>query len=110
LEPEFSFEFGPQDFPAVTPKLHEEKKMFKRNLLRPFVRVNGEVKTSATSSVVWGDFLYAECSWRDSACGKSAVLLETAAVTSSGRTLYGGKTLTSNFADAGVKFTTGTLK
>ena len=40
----------------------------------------------------------------------SIVLLESAAVTSTGRTVYGGKTLTSNFADAGVKFTTGTLK
>jgi hypothetical protein len=40
----------------------------------------------------------------------SVVLLESAAVTSSGRTVYGGKTLTANFADAGVQFTTGTLK
>ena len=40
----------------------------------------------------------------------SVVLLESAAVTSTGRTVYGGKTLTANFADAGVKFTTGTLK
>ena len=40
----------------------------------------------------------------------SVVLLESAAVTSSGRTVYGGKTLTANFNDAGVQFTTGTLK
>jgi hypothetical protein len=52
-------EFWSQDFPTVTPRLYEEKKMFQRNLLRPFVRVtNGEVKTPVTSSVIWGDFTF----------------------------------------------------
>jgi hypothetical protein len=38
------------------------------------------------------------------------VLLESSAVTSTGRMVYGGRSLTAIFADAGIVLTTGTLK
>jgi hypothetical protein len=40
----------------------------------------------------------------------SVVFRETAAVTSSSRTVYGGRGLSADFSDAGVTFTTGTLQ
>lgn len=40
----------------------------------------------------------------------SVLVRETAAVASAARTVYGGRGLTTSFADAGIKLTTGTLK
>jgi hypothetical protein len=40
----------------------------------------------------------------------SVLVSETAAVASASRTVYGGRGLSANFADAGVSLTVGTLK